>query len=267
VVSGGFDDLRARGMRFLQEAARLGELTVVLWADETLQRLSGKPSKFPLAERRYFLEAVRFVARVIPATPQMEVNTLPPMNDLRPGVWVDEENASNGARAAYCRQRHLEDRVLPPAELEGFPELPPTPSQPGRKKVVATGCYDWLHSGHVRFFEEASAYGDLYVFLGHDANIRLLKGDGHPLFRQEERRYAVGAIKHVKQALIATGDGWLDADPDIRQLKPQIYVVNEDGDKGGKREYCARMGLEYLVLQRTPAAGLPRRNSTNLRGF
>ena len=53
-----------------------------------------------------------------------------------------------------------------------------------RTCVIVTGCYDWFHSGHVRFFEEVSAYGDLYVIVGHDANIRLLKGDGHPLFSQ-----------------------------------------------------------------------------------
>jgi hypothetical protein len=50
-------------------------------------------------------------------------------------------------------------------------------------------------------------------------------------------------------------------------LQPDIYAVNEDGDKGGKREYCAARGLEYLVLKRTPAPGLPRRSSTDLRGF
>ena len=77
----------------------------------------------------------------------------------------------------------------------------------------------------------------------------------------------VGSIRHVKQALISSGDGWLDADPEIRRLKPDIYAVNEDGDKGGKREYCAKMGLEYLVLRRIPAPGLPRRSSTDLRGF
>jgi cytidyltransferase-like protein len=151
--------------------------------------------------------------------------------------------------------------------MQGFPEPPPMPSTPGRKKIIATGCYDWFHSGHARFCEEASAYGDLYVLIGHDANIRLLKGEGHPLFPQDERRYAVGSIKYVKRALITSGEGWLDADPEIWRLKPDIYVVNEDGDKGGKREYCAKMGLEYLVLQRTPAPGLPRRTSTNLRGF
>jgi len=141
------------------------------------------------------------------------------------------------------------------------------PSALGRKKVIATGCYDWFHSGHVRFTEEASAYGDLYVCLGNDANVRFLKGEGHPLLTQEERRYVVGSIKFVKQAIISTGSGWVDADPEIRRLKPDIYVVNEDGDKGGKREYCAEMGMEYLVLKRTPAPGLPKRSSTDLRGF
>jgi hypothetical protein len=31
--------------------------------------------------------------------------------------------------------------------------------------------------------------------------------------------------------------------------------------------YCAKVGIEYLVLKRTPAAGLPRRTTTDLRGF
>ena len=146
--------------------------------------------------------------------------------------------------------------MLREEDLRGFPELRRTPTAPSaRKKVLVTGCYDWVHSGHVRFFEEVSAYGDLYVIVGHDANIRLLKGPGHPLFPQAERRYVVGAIRHVTQALIATGDGWVDAEPEIRRLKPDIYAVNEDGDRGGKREYCAKLGIEYLVLKRTPAPG------------
>ena len=141
------------------------------------------------------------------------------------------------------------------------------PSAPGRKKVIATGSYDWFHSGHVRFTEEASAFGDLYVVVGHDANIRLLKGEGHPLLPQEERRYGVGSITFVKQALISTGHGWLDAEPEIERLQPDAYIVNEDGDRGGKREYCQQHGLEYIVLKRTPAPGLRRRSSTDLRGF
>jgi cytidyltransferase-like protein len=156
---------------------------------------------------------------------------------------------------------------MPAAQMSGFPEPSSALSSPGRKKVVATGCYDWFHTGHVRFTEEVSEFGDLYVIVGHDANIRLLKGEGHPLLSQEERRYLVGSIKYVKQALVSSGEGWLDADPEIQRLKPDIYVVNEDGDKGGKREYCEKLGIEYLVLKRDPAPGLKRRSSTDLRGF
>ena len=267
VVSGGFDNLRARKLRFLDEASRLGEVTVWLWTDETLHRVTGRPPRFPLAERLYVLNSVRYVARVLPAPGDFDVNTLPESKAFPAEVWLDEENETNAARAAFCAQRGLEYRVLPAARMHGFPQPPPAPSPPGRKKVVVTGCYDWFHSGHVRFFEEVSAYGDLYVVVGHDANIRLLKGEGHPLLPQEERRYAVASVKFVRHALISSGHGWLDADPEIRSLKPDIYAVNEDGDQGGKREYCARLGIEYLVLRRVPAPGLPTRRSTDLRGF
>lgn len=267
VVSGGFDDLRSRHLRFLEEAAKVGELTVVLWTDELLQQLTGRAPNFPFAERNYCLNAVRYVSRVVPSGEAIDPDALPLGENLRPDVWLDEAGPGNAARQTFCQRYGLEYRVLPASQMNGFPEPPPMPSAPGRKKVVVTGCYDWFHSGHVRFCEEVSAYGDLYVCLGNDANVRELKGPGHPLIGQDERRYVVGSIKFVKQALISTGSGWLDADPEIRRLKPDIYAVNADGDKGGKREYCAGLGIEYLVLERSPAPGLPRRSSTDLRGF
>ena len=201
-----------------------------------LEKFTGKTPKFPLAERLYFLNAVRYVSHVIEAAPQTHPDALP--CDVRPDLWVDEPTLTNAARQKFAVQKGITYRVLTEPELAGFPAPPPMPSAPGRRKVVATGCYDWFHSGHVRFTEEASAYGDLYVCLGSDKNVELLKGKGHPLLCEQERRYVVGSIKYVKQALITTGSGWVDADPEIRRLKPDIYVVNEDGDKGGKREYC-----------------------------
>ncbi|MCX6925314.1 MAG: adenylyltransferase/cytidyltransferase family protein, partial [Verrucomicrobia bacterium] len=252
VVSGGFNDLRARHLRLLEEASKLGELTVLLWPDETLHQRTGQIPKFPLAERLYVLNAVRYVARVIPLAAPLDINALPELDGIQPRVWVDEPSQSNEARHAYCRQHGLEYRVLADCQLRSFLAPSPMPSVPGAKKVIVTGCYDWFHSGHVRFLEEVSTHGDLYVVIGHDANIRLLKGAGHPLLPQEERRYAVGSIKYVKEALISSGEGWLDADPEIRRLRPDIYAVNDDGDKGGKREYCAKLGIQYLVLQRTP---------------
>jgi cytidyltransferase-like protein len=262
VVCGAFDDIRSRDLRFLQEASKLGDVTVLLWPDSVVAARDGRLPRFPHAERRYFLEAVRYVSRVVDAPPAAP-EALPP--GVPADIWAECEPAASAVRGDFCRANGIVYRVFSSDELSGFPEPPPMPSPPGRPKVIATGCYDYFHSGHVRFAEEASTYGDLYICLGSDANVRLLKGPGHPMFGQEERRFVVGSIRHVKQALIATGSGWVDADPEIRRLEPDIYVVNEDGDKGGKREYCREMGLRYLVLSRTPAPGLPARSSTELR--
>lgn len=267
VVSGAFDDLRSPQLRFLEEAAKLGTLTVLLWPDQTVQQFTGRPPKFPEAERRYFLNAVRYVSRVMPFPGETHPDELRLATGFRPDVWADQPGPNGTARQEFCRRHGLAYHVLEPEQLKGFPAPEPLPPVPGQKKVVVTGSFDWFHSGHVRFFEEVSAYGNLYVVVGHDANIRLLKGEGHPLLTEAERRYVVGSVRFVKQALISSGDGWLDADPEIQRLKPDIYAVNEDGDKGGKREYCQRLGIDYLVLKRTPAPGLPKRSSTDLRGF
>ena len=268
-IIGAFDDLRSRHVRLLQEAAKLGRVTVLLWSDDAIRTYAKSDPKLPLAERLYFLQAVRFVSQVIPLTQPISPHSLPAIHNFRPSAWVDEEASASDARRKFCQDHGLEYHVVPAEQLGGFPE-PPSDSDSaleGRKKVIVTGCYDWLHSGHVRFFEEVSRYGDLYVIVGHDANIRLLKGASHPLLAQEERRYMAGSIRCVTRALVSSGEGWLDADPEIRKLKPDIYAVNEDGDRGGKREYCAKMGIEYLVLKRIPAPGLPPRSSTTLRGF
>jgi cytidyltransferase-like protein len=167
----------------------------------------------------------------------------------------------------------IQYHVFRAVDLAGFPYdpgplVPADRADPDRHKMAfVTGCYDWLHSGHVRFFEEVSALGDLYVAVGNDASVRLLKGEGHPLFPQAERRYMAGAIRYVKQALITSGQGWMDAAPDIEQLQPDFYVVNEDGDRPEKRAFCADHDLAYVVLKRAPKEGLPRRESTVLRGF
>ncbi|MGB7848102.1 MAG: adenylyltransferase/cytidyltransferase family protein [Candidatus Acidiferrum sp.] len=267
VVFGGFDDIRSSDLRFLQEAAKLGAPTVLIWPDNLIQQASGAPPKFPLLERAYFLNAVRYVNRVIPLRGIAGPDALPEIPGRRAEIWADLECRANPAREKFCREHKISYRVFKADEMKGFPEPLPTPSKPGKRKVIVSGSYDWLHSGHVRFLEEVSEYGDLYVVVGHDANVRLLKGEGHPLFPAAERRYMVGSIKYVTRVLISSGDGWLDADPEIRQLKPDIYAVNEDGDQGGKREYCQKLGIEYLVLKRIPAAGLPQRTSTELRGF
>ena len=267
IVSGSFDDIRAADIRFLEEAARFGPLTVMLWTDEAVQASSGKSPKFSFAERLYFLQAVRYVSRVAPLISEARLDTFPVTAAQVPTLWIDRQCERNSFRRGVCHEFGLEYRVLFPRQLAGFPGPEALPTSSNRKKVIVTGCYDFFHTGHIRFFEEVSTYGDLYVVVGHDANIRLLKGEGHPLLPEEERRYVAGSIRYVTAALVSSGDGWLDAEPEIQRLKPDIYAVNEDGDKGGKREYCASHGIAYLVLKRLPAPGLPARTSTDLRGF
>ena len=87
------------------------------------------------------------------------------------------------------------------------------------------------------------------------------------MFPQAERRYVVQSIRFVKQAFVSSGSGWMDAEPEIARIKPDIYVVNEDGDVAEKRSFCEAHGTQYVVLKRTPKEGLPKRQSVDLRGF
>jgi cytidyltransferase-like protein len=157
--------------------------------------------------------------------------------------------------------------VVSRSEREGFPVPRCQPPPAGSPRVVVTGCYDWLHSGHVRFFMDAAAVGALYVVVGSDRNVSLLKGPGHPLLGEAERRYMVGAMRSVHCAVISSGSGWMDAEPEIDWIRPSHYVVNEDGDQPEKRAFCEQRGIRYVILQRVPQVGLPARSSTELRGF
>ncbi|ETO29336.1 ADP-heptose synthase/D-glycero-beta-D-manno-heptose 7-phosphate kinase [Reticulomyxa filosa] len=94
-----------------------------------------------------------------------------------------------------------------------------TEGESGKKcKVMVSGCYDLLHSGHVAFFNEAAKYGDLYVRIGSDENILLLKKH-MPMFPQEERLYIVRNIRSVFDAQICSGKGFLDFEPDLDIVK------------------------------------------------
>ena len=68
VVTGSFDDLRARDFRFLEEASKLGSLHVLLWSDETIHQMEGKQPRFPQDERMYLLQAIRYVDGLTLAT-------------------------------------------------------------------------------------------------------------------------------------------------------------------------------------------------------
>ena len=132
------------------------------------------------------------------------------------------------------------------------------------KKVFVSGCYDLLHSGHVEFFRQASQYGDLYVGIGSDQTILGYKHH-KTFYPEQERLFMVKSIKYVKDAYINAGDGIMDFVPTIDIVKPDIFVVNADGSSETKRKFCEERGIEYVVLQRTPADGLTARSSTDIK--
>ncbi|MDR2475169.1 MAG: adenylyltransferase/cytidyltransferase family protein [Bacteroidales bacterium] len=132
------------------------------------------------------------------------------------------------------------------------------------RKVFVSGCYDMLHSGHVAFFEEASAHGELYVGIGSDKTLYELKARW-PLNNENERLYMVQSLRFVKDAWINSGSGLIDFMNEINALKPDIFFVNSDGHSTLKEQLCLELGIEYVVSKRIPHADLPIRSTTALR--
>jgi cytidyltransferase-like protein len=133
-----------------------------------------------------------------------------------------------------------------------------------RPKVFVSGCFDMLHSGHVRFLEEAAVYGELHVGIGSDETVKQLKGR-YPVNPQEERKYLLESLKHVTACYINRGKGIMDFLHELKVVSPDVLVVNEDGNTPAKAQLCRKLGINYLVLQKNPRKDLPSRSTTSLR--
>jgi cytidyltransferase-like protein len=132
------------------------------------------------------------------------------------------------------------------------------------KKVFVSGCFDLLHSGHIAFFKEAAQFGDLIVGIGSDRTIQELKGRP-AVYTQEERRYMISELKCVKECVVNKGSGILDFIDELDAIRPDLFVVNEDGSTQEKMDLCRSRNIEYVVLKREPFPGLPRRSTAELR--
>jgi cytidyltransferase-like protein len=131
-------------------------------------------------------------------------------------------------------------------------------------KVIVSGCFDLLHSGHVAFLKNAAIYGDLYVCIGSDKTIYDLKGR-YPVITQDERKYMIESLACVKECKINKGSGLLDFLAELEEIQPDVFVVNEDGNTPNKIELCQTKNIELIVLDRVPSEGLPARSTTSLR--
>ena len=96
----------------------------------------------------------------------------------------------------------------------------------GKRLVLANGCFDLLHVGHVRYLRAARALGDaLLVGLNSDASVRRLKGAGRPVMPAVERAELVAAVSGVDAVVIFEEDS---ADALIARLRPDVHAKGTD---------------------------------------
>ena len=137
-----------------------------------------------------------------------------------------------------------------------------------RKKVLVAGFFDLLHSGHIRFLEESSQFGDVYVSLGTDENSLTTKNKT-PIFPAEERKYILESLRYVKQVKISKGEVGPDSFISyLNEIKPDYFVTNEDGNALSlKQKICTENSIKYVELKRTPPRffeAIRRKQSMNL---
>lgn len=96
-----------------------------------------------------------------------------------------------------------------------------------RKRIVlANGCFDLLHVGHVRYLRAARGLGDvLFVGINSDAAVARLKGKGRPLMPAAERAEILMALREVDHVVVFEED---TADRLIASLRPDVHAKGTD---------------------------------------
>jgi FAD synthetase len=106
-------------------------------------------------------------------------------------------------------------------------QMPPKKNKP--KIVLASGVFDLLHLGHVKFLEEAKKVGgknaQLVVIVARDSTVEYTK-DRKPIMPENQRRALVESLKIVDMAFLGSKN--LDLDNVIKAVKPDIIALGYD---------------------------------------
>ena len=141
----------------------------------------------------------------------------------------------------------------------------------GAQIVLANGCFDLLHVGHVRYLGGAKALGGkLIVAINSDASVRRIKGDRRPLMPADERAEIVAALANVDAVIIFDEP---DVGALIREIHPEIQAKGTDytrdtvPERDEVRSYGGRIEIvgdpkdhsssEFLGQLRTSGGGNP----------
>ncbi len=122
--------------------------------------------------------------------------------------------------------------------------------------VLANGCFDLLHVGHIRYLEGARREGDvLVVAINSDASERALKGDGRPVLPARARAELVAALRAVDYVVVFEE---LNVEGLLAALRPDVHAKGTDYalETVPEREAAAKLGVRIAIV------GDPKQHST-----
>ena len=121
----------------------------------------------------------------------------------------------------------------------------------GKTIVLAGGCFDILHKGHILFLKAAKKQGDmLFLLLESDRNITKRKGEGRPLNSQKNRASVLSTIEDIDYIIPLTGvTKDKEYDRIMGKIKPDIVAMTRGDKQIGKRtKQCELFGIELKLV-------------------
>jgi rfaE bifunctional protein nucleotidyltransferase chain/domain len=117
-----------------------------------------------------------------------------------------------------------------------------------KKVVLANGCFDILHVGHIRYLQGAKVLGDfLVVAINDDDSTRSIKGEGRPVMPATDRAVLVAGIKMVDAVLLFSSANVV---PILESLCPQVHAKGTDYtvDTVPEIEVSRRLGIACEIV-------------------
>ncbi|HEY8962662.1 MAG TPA: adenylyltransferase/cytidyltransferase family protein [Luteolibacter sp.] len=135
------------------------------------------------------------------------------------------------------------------------------------RKVFVSGCYDILHAGHLQFFEEARALGDYLIVSFASSEVLWHHKRRKPSIPDDHKLALLQGLRVIDEVIVGHGhEEGLDFKEDFLRIRPDLLIVTEDDKYGSlKRELCAQVGAEYVVLPKTPPRFEPVSTSSIVR--
>ena len=118
----------------------------------------------------------------------------------------------------------------------------------GKVIVLANGCFDLVHVGHMRYLEGASRLGDILVVgINADDQVRALKGDGRPFIPENERAEMVSALRCVDYVTVFPERTVTEL---IRAIRPDFHAKGTDytEDSVPEKDIVAECGGKVAIV-------------------